>query len=129
MIDLSVWKNKQLKELIDIINDYSEDVYYKNKLLLCANPLQAIALASEILDTIAKSRRKFENLCSQVKKKILNLGRKYVDKVIDEGQYERLIMTEDFKGRSVLKIIIERHLFELMQESDPKAENLMIKIY
>lgn len=38
-------------------------------------------------------------------------------------------MTEDFKGRSVLKIIIERHLFELMQESDPKAENLMIKIY
>jgi hypothetical protein len=39
LIDLSVWKNKQLKELIDIINDYSEDVYYKNKLLLCANPL------------------------------------------------------------------------------------------
>jgi len=57
------------------------------------------------------------------------LGRKYVDKVIDEKQYELLIMTEDFKGRSVLKIIIERNLFELMQESDPKAENLMIKIF
>jgi hypothetical protein len=38
-------------------------------------------------------------------------------------------MTLDFRGRSVLKIIIERHLFDLMQESDPKAENLMIKIW
>ena len=66
LIDISVWKNKHLKELIDVINDYVEESYDKNRLLLSPNPLMSITLASEILNKIATSRRKFENECNKI---------------------------------------------------------------
>ncbi len=66
LIDISVWKNKHLKELIDVINDYVEENYDKNRLLLSPNPLMSIALASEILNKVASSRRKFENECNKI---------------------------------------------------------------
>lgn len=53
LIDISVWKNKHLKDLIDIINDYTEENYDKNRLLLSPNPIMSIALAAELLSTIA----------------------------------------------------------------------------
>jgi hypothetical protein len=71
LIDFSVWKNKHLKELIDIINDYVEENYDKNRLLLSPNPLMTITLASEMLNKIANSRRKFENECFKIAKKLL----------------------------------------------------------
>lgn len=66
LIDISVWKNKHLKELIEIINDYVEENYDKNRLLLSPNPLMSIALAAEILKKIGNSRRKFENECHKI---------------------------------------------------------------
>jgi len=67
LIDISVWKNKHLKELIEIIGDYVEESYDKNRLLLSPNPLMSIALAAEILLKIASARRKFENECVKIK--------------------------------------------------------------
>lgn len=66
LIDISVWKNKHMKDLIDIINDYVEENYDKNRLLLSPNPLMSIALASELLNSVAQNRRKFENECSRI---------------------------------------------------------------
>ena len=65
LIDISVWKNKQIDRLIGIVNDYVEETE-KNRLLLSPNPLMSIALACELLDTIGKNRRKFENECSRI---------------------------------------------------------------
>ncbi len=61
LIDISVWKNKPLKDLLEIFNDYVEEYYDKNLLLLSPNPLMSIALAAEILYKIGDSRRKFAN--------------------------------------------------------------------
>jgi hypothetical protein len=33
LIDISVWKNKHLKDLIEIINSYNNDTYERNRLL------------------------------------------------------------------------------------------------
>lgn len=63
LIDISVWKNKHMKDLIDIINDYVEENYDKNRLLLSPNPLMSIALACELLKNVGRNRRKFENEC------------------------------------------------------------------
>jgi hypothetical protein len=68
LIDISLWKNKFIKELIDIFKEYVSDSYDKNKLLLSSNPLMTIALASETLDNISVARRKFENECRETKK-------------------------------------------------------------
>ena len=61
LIDISVWKNKHLKDLIDIINDYVEQDYDKNRLLLSPNVIMTIALAAEILINISRARKKFDN--------------------------------------------------------------------
>jgi hypothetical protein len=63
LIDISVWKNKRLKSLIEIINEYVDDKYGMNRLLLSPNPLMSITLACEILTKIADARRKFESEC------------------------------------------------------------------
>jgi hypothetical protein len=73
--------NKHLKELIEIINDYVEENYDKNRLLLSPNPLMSIALAAEILDNVAESRRKFENECVKIRTQLLELGKMYSSKI------------------------------------------------
>jgi hypothetical protein len=96
LIDISVWKNKQMKDLIGIISDYANDNYEKNRLLLSPNPLMSIALASELLNNVADNRRKFENECQRIKASLLELGRTYSAKIEDEKYYEKLIMDKDF---------------------------------
>jgi hypothetical protein len=61
LIDISVWKNKRLKSLIEIINEYVIDDYNRNRLLLSPNPLMSIAMACELLTKIKNSRRRFES--------------------------------------------------------------------
>jgi len=107
LIDISVWKNKHLKEILDCIKGYLEDTYDKNRLLLSSNPLMSIALAAEILDKIAEARRKFENECFKIKEDLLKLGRMYSSKIEDQRYYEKLVMFNDYKGRSILKTITE----------------------
>lgn len=118
-----------MKELIDIINDYVEESYDKNRLLLSPNPIMTICLAAELLNVIAKNRRKFDNESKLIKDELLELGRMYSSKIEDEEFYETLIMGEDFKGRTVLKTITINNFEPLMDEEDPKAENLMMMIW
>lgn len=129
LIDISVWKNKHLKELIDIINDYIMENYDKNRLLLSPNPLMSIALAAEILNKVASARRKFENECNKIQTELLKLGKMYSRKIEDEKYYEKLITGQDFRGRTVLKTITQNNFEPLMDEDDPKAENLMVLIW
>lgn len=53
LIDIGVWRNKHIKDLLDIINDYVEESYDKNRLLLSPNPLMTITLACELLNKIS----------------------------------------------------------------------------
>lgn len=57
------------------------------------------------------------------------LGQIYTKKIENEKFYEKLITELDFKGRSVLKIIAEKKFELLMDENDPKAENIMMGIW
>lgn len=129
LIDISLWKNKHLKDLIDIINDYVEESYDKNRLLLSPNPIMTIALAAEILGKIKKARRKFDNECNMISTELQELGRIYSSKIEDEGFYESLILGFDFQHRTVLKTITLNNFEPLMDENDPKAENLMLIIW
>jgi len=54
-------KNKHLKELISTFANFASDSYATNNLLLSYNPLLTITLSAEILDKIAKTRKKLEN--------------------------------------------------------------------
>mmetsp|Transcript_39182 Transcript_39182/g.37574 ORF Transcript_39182/g.37574 Transcript_39182/m.37574 type:complete len:166 (+) Transcript_39182:1560-2057(+) len=129
LIDISLWKNKHMNELLDALTEYVDDPYDKNKLLLSPNPMMTIALACEIIDKVANTRRKFENKSNRAKEQLLDLGKMYSLKIEDEKFYEKLIMGMDFKSRSVLKIITGNQYQPLMWEKDPKAENLMLVIW
>jgi hypothetical protein len=105
LIDISVWKNKRLKSLIEIINSYVEEKYNMNTLLLSPNPLMSIALACELLNKIADARRKFDRECYQIQWNLLKLGQLYSKKIEDEQYYEKIIMSKDFNDRNLVKII------------------------
>lgn len=53
----------------------------------------------------------------------------YSSKIEDEKFYEKLITEVDFKNWSVLKIIALNKYQFLMDENDPKAENMMMGIW
>ncbi|CAI2359649.1 unnamed protein product [Moneuplotes crassus] len=129
LVDLSIWKNQHLKELIEVLDEYESNPLEENRLLLSYNPIMSICLAAEILTKIAISRRKLENECKRIKSALLSLGRMYSSKIQDEDYYEQLISDVDFKGRTVLKIICEEKFEPLMDENDPKAENMMLRIW
>jgi hypothetical protein len=74
IIDISVWKNKRLKSLIEIINDYVDSKFNQNTLLLSPNPLMSIALTCELLNKIAGARSKFDSECYQIQQNLLKLG-------------------------------------------------------
>lgn len=74
-------------------------------------------------------RKKLANDCLRIKNELLTLGQMYSSKISDEKYYEKLIMNLDFKGRSVLKSIVQNSFEPLMDENDPKAENIMLSIW
>ena len=83
LIDLSVWKAKHLKRLIEIVAAFSEDTFDKNNLMLTSNPIMSIALAADLLDTIGDKCKKLENECIRVRHEILELGRLFTSKIED----------------------------------------------
>ena len=78
------------------MNDYVDETYDKNRLLLSPNPLMSISLASELLIKIGENRRKFENECQRIKGCLQKLGKMYSAKIEDEKYYETLILDQDF---------------------------------
>ena len=56
---------------------------------------------------------------------MIELGAIYISKIEDEDHYEKLILDSDFKGRSMLKIIMENMFAELMPEEDGKGEGIL----
>jgi hypothetical protein len=128
-IDISMWRTTQIKELVEVLELYKEEGHESNQLMLSYNPLMTIALACESLTQIAKNRKKLENQATRAKMDLLELGQMYSSKIEDEDYYEELITDTDFKGRSLLKIITDLEFEPLMDENDPKAENIMMSIY
>ena len=78
------WHTKYLIRLISMFNDFVEDEYDENRLLLTYNPLMAIALSAELLIKISKTRKRFENQCKALSESLLDLGKKYNLKIDDE---------------------------------------------
>lgn len=105
LVDLSIWKNNHLKDLIEVFSEYESNTLEDNRLLLSYNPLMSICLTAEILTKVGESRRKLENECKRIKNSLLELGNMYSSKIDDENFYELLISDVDFIGRDVLKII------------------------
>jgi len=128
-IDIAMWRTQKIKELIEILESYKSESHESNQLMLSYNPLMTIALACETLTQIAKNRKKLENQAVRAKNDLLQLGQMFSSKIEDEDYYEELITDTDFRGRSLLKIITDLEFEPLMDEKDPKAENIMMSIY
>jgi hypothetical protein len=56
----------------------------------------SIPLSAELLMTIGKTRKRFENECLSLIDGLLELGKVYNGKIDDDKQYEELIMDTDF---------------------------------
>lgn len=107
LIGIDVWKNKSLKKLIDMFENFTCEDYLENRLILSYNPLMSIALTAEILTSIANTRKRFRDKCNDMLENLLSLGKMYAGKIEDEDLYRDLISDTDFSGRSVLFIVCE----------------------
>ena len=129
LTEVSLWKNQQISQLIEIFQEFIDAKYNENRLLLSYNPLMSITLSAELLSNIGQTRKRFENECIALIDGLLQLGKVYNDKIEDEKQFENLIMDTDFQNRTVLKIITSCKFEALMSEEDPKTENIMNNIF
>mgnify|MGYP000923922538 CR=1 FL=1 len=83
MIDISVWKNERIEELLDVFNNFKDEIFANNRLLMSYNPLMSLALSAELCDKISKSRAKFENDARDLKEELLELGKTFESKIDD----------------------------------------------
>jgi len=125
LIDIGVWSFNDSARLIGSIQELLGGKELDNKLLLSNNPLMSIALSSELLSNIGRSKERYKEQCESVKKDLLDLGLVFNSKIDELEEFEMLINDTDFRNRSVLKIITEQKLEKLMSSDDPKAEQIM----
>lgn len=129
LTEISEWKDKYLQRLISMFKELIDDKYENNRLLLSYNPLMSIALSAELLTKISRERARFQNVCRGLKNELLELGKQYNLKIINEDYFKILITDVDFQNRTILKIITSQDFGALMSEEDPKAENIMKQVY
>jgi hypothetical protein len=104
-MDITLWKNNYLIALLEFFNDYVEQDFESNALLLSCNPMMNIALSAELLNKIGGAKKRFANECKNIRDSILELGKMYNSKIESPSFYETLMNDEDFSGRRVIKII------------------------
>jgi hypothetical protein len=61
LCDVTLWKNKWLKELINMFENFAGESYDKNRLMLSYNPMMSIALSADLLTKIGEGRRRFKD--------------------------------------------------------------------
>lgn len=105
LMDITLWKNNYLMNLLSFFNDYVEQDFESNALLLSCNPMMNIALSAELLNKIGNAKKRFTNECKNIRDAILELGKMYNSKIESPSFYETLMNDEDFSGRRVIKII------------------------
>ena len=76
LTDISVWRQAQIDNLLTRFTEFIEDPYECNNLLLCPNPLMAIALTLELLSIIGQ-RMQYKQKSIEMKEQLLALGEVY----------------------------------------------------
>ena len=61
LIDIEVWNNEQLQSLIEKFDNFIEESFDTNNLMLSENPLMSIALSAQLLERISISKKRFES--------------------------------------------------------------------
>lgn len=101
--DFSRWEQANLRILLDMLKEIVSEEHEQNRILLCYNPILAIALASEFLNKIGENKNIFRHECNIVKTSLLELGSNIIENIEDE-KIERVFLDSDFRDRTVLKI-------------------------
>jgi hypothetical protein len=83
MVDISVWDNLKIEQLLDKFKNFVEEIFENNRLLMSYNPLMSIALSAELCDKISNAREKFKNDAKGLRDDILDLGATFEDKIED----------------------------------------------
>ena len=81
MIDISVWKNNRIEDLLDVFSNFVEEIFEDNRLLMSYNPLMSIALSAELCDKICNSRECYENTAKDLRDQLLELGMTFESKI------------------------------------------------
>jgi len=65
--DFTRWETTKLKALLDMLKEIITEEHEQNRILLCYNPIMAIALACEFLDQSSHNKNIFRHECNIVK--------------------------------------------------------------
>ena len=95
-----------------MIKEIVTEDHERNRILLCYNPIIAIALCCEFLDKISNNRNIFRHECNITKGQLMRLGEK-VSQNLEDEKTEKVFLDADFKDRTVLKIATKNSFIPL----------------
>jgi hypothetical protein len=110
--DFTRWETVKLRSLLDMIGEMVTEEHEQNRIMLCYNPIMAIALGCEFLNQISANKNIFRHECNIVKNQLLTLGENIIDNIEDD-KIEQVFLDKDFKDRTVLKIATQNEFAPL----------------
>ncbi len=124
--DFGRWEQRQIKIFIKHISSIIYSGHESNRILLCYNPIMAIALACEFLLKISRNINIFRHECVIIKNHLVILGHKIVEQLEDD-KIDRVFSDLDFRDRSLLKIITDNKFAEVLKSD--KIDVLLEEIW
>ena len=74
---LDGWRTKEMKQLVEMFENFMESEYLENRMMLSYNPMMSIVLTAEILRKIANAKKLFRDKCNNMATELLEFGKMY----------------------------------------------------
>ncbi|CAI2360713.1 unnamed protein product [Moneuplotes crassus] len=120
--DYYLWSKDNLYRLYIIFSRIKDEDIDKNILLSFYNPILALAIICDILNKIGNISNQYTRPAKELSKDLQNIGNKLSEN-LNEELIKRVYMATNFKGQTLLRIIVNLDLEPFVQSQ--KVEELI----
>ena len=118
---------RHVRRLLETLDRLLQAKSKKNLLVLNLNVVKAACLLIEMLEILGNKFQSSASRCRQIRKRLIETVRTYMNQVDKEAEMKFLLLEKDFEHRDALDLITRYEVIEFLES--PLAENVVRDIW